>query len=80
MQNKNNTSAAAEKTKTAQATWPDFAAGLYDKLSGKGSQITYEFENLDIFVPSKLGEADHFHWKLNGTIRMSTQDQEENND
>ncbi|MBA2727422.1 MAG: hypothetical protein H0U49_04535 [Parachlamydiaceae bacterium] len=74
MINKNDQSNSAEKTKTQQATWPDFAAGLYDKLSGRGSQITYEFDDLNIFIPAKLGETDHFHWKLNGILNISTKD------
>ncbi len=74
--NKTNYSSAAEKTKTKEATWPDFAAGLYDKLSGRGTQISYEFDDLSVFIPSKLGEdSDHFLWKMNGTIRISTEDQ-----
>jgi hypothetical protein len=82
MLNKNNSS--AEKTKTSQATWPDFAAGLYDKLSGRGTRITYEFDDLNIFIPAKLGdESDHFHWKLSGAIMISSEDevnQEKNNE
>lgn len=70
----NNMSVSAEKTKGNQATWPDFAAGLYDKLSGRHCRMTYELQDLDIFVPAKLGESDHFHWKLNGTINISSQD------
>lgn len=73
---KTDYSSAAEKTKTKEATWPDFAAGLYDKLSGRGSQITYEFDDLSLYIPSKLGDdSDHFHWKMNGTIHISSQDQ-----
>jgi len=65
----------AEKTKTQQATWPDFAVSLYDKLTGRGAEITYEFDDLDIFIPAKLGEeADHFHWKMNGTLHVRTRD------
>lgn len=80
---KNNSSDAVEKTKTSQASWPDFAAGLYDKLSGRGTKITYEFDELDIFIPAKLGESDHFHWKLSGILNISSQDeinQEKSND
>lgn len=80
---KNNQSNAAEKTKTSEATWPDFAAGLYDKLSGRGSEITYSFDDLNIFIPAKLGQSDHFHWKLTGDIKISTENndnQETNND
>jgi|GEM_PF-109033 len=83
MSNKNNSSNAAEKTKTSQATWPDFAVGLYDKLSGRGAQIKYEFDDLNIFIPAKLGESDHFHWKLSGILNISTKDevnQEKNDD
>ncbi len=81
--NKSDYSTAAEKTKTKDATWPDFAAGLYDKLSGRGSLITYEFEDLSLYIPSKLGDdSDHFHWKMDGKIRISSEDQvnQEQND
>ncbi|MBA3238418.1 MAG: hypothetical protein H0T62_08760 [Parachlamydiaceae bacterium] len=75
MSSRSDQSISAEKTKTKEATWPDFAAGLYDKLSGRGSQITYEFNDLSLFIPSKLGnESDHFHWKMDGIVRISTQD------
>ena len=75
MVNKNHSSNAAEKTKTPQASWPDFAVGLYDKLSGRGAQITYEFDDLNIFIPAKLGETDHFHWKLSGTVNIRSEDE-----
>jgi len=75
---------SAEKTKTPQANWPDFAIGLYDKLTGRGAQITYEFDDLNLYIPNKPGEeADHFHWKLSGTINIRTHDevnQPENNE
>lgn len=74
--NKNNDSQAAEKTKTSQATWPDFAAGLYDKLSGGGGKITYEFNDLNVFIPARLGNSDHFHWKLSGSISIGTENNE----
>lgn len=75
----NQPTAAAEKTKTAQATWPDFAISLYDKLTGRGAEITYEFEDFDLFIPSKMGEeAGHFHWKMNGVLNIRTRDQANN--
>ncbi|MBA3816608.1 MAG: hypothetical protein H0X29_08845 [Parachlamydiaceae bacterium] len=71
----NQSTISAEKTKTSQATWPDFAASLYDKLTGRGANITYDFEDFSINVPSKLGEdSDHFHWKMNGKINIRTHD------
>jgi hypothetical protein len=70
------TKASAEKTKTAQATWPDFAVSLYDQLTGRGAEITYEFDNFNLYIPSKLGEeSDHFHWKMNGILNIRTHDQ-----
>ncbi len=55
--------------------WPELAIGLYDKLTGRGAQITYEFENFEVDVPSSTDEnADTAHWKMNGTLRIRTTD------
>ena len=55
------------------STWPDLAAQLYDKLTGKGSTIDYNFENFSIEVPSKVGtDAIHTKWLLNGSLKIST--------
>lgn len=55
-------------------SWPDLAIGLYDKLTGRNAEITYEFENLEVWVPSGMGEtAQHARWKLNGTLKIRTQ-------
>jgi len=27
-------------------SWPDLAIGLYDRLTGRGAEITYEFDNM----------------------------------
>ena len=57
--------------------WPDLAIGLYDKLTGRNAEITYAFEDLEVAVPSATGEnATHATWKLNGTVRIHTQDRE----
>jgi hypothetical protein len=59
----------------ATLTWPDLAANLYDKLTGRGAEITYQFENMEIFVPSHVAEnAQQARWKLNGTVRIRTRD------
>jgi len=58
-------------------TWPDLAISLYDRLTGRGAEITYEFENMEIEVPSKVGEdADHATWRMDGTVRITTQERE----
>ena len=67
--------AAAEKTKTHEATWPDFAVGLCDKLTGRGAEISYEFNDMSLHIPAKLGDSsDHYHWKLQGTLIIRTRD------
>lgn len=58
----------------ATQTWPDLAIGLYDKLTGRNAEITYEFDDFDLFVPSGTGADDHAHWKMNGTVRVRTRD------
>lgn len=71
-------SKAADKTKTAEASWPDFAIGLYDKLTGRGAQITYEFDNFNLFIPTRAGEIEgehQFNWKMSGTIHIRTTDE-----
>ena len=44
-------------------TWPDLAASLFEKLTGRGAEIIYEFQNLEVHVPNVMGaEAKHAHW------------------
>ncbi len=60
---------ASERTQT----WPDLAIGLYDKLTGRNAEITYEFENFEVHVPSDASaEAVHAPWKMNGTLKIRT--------
>jgi hypothetical protein len=58
-------------------TWPELAIGLYDKLTGRGAEISYEFDDFELFVPSKVGEgAEYARWRMNGTLRIRTKDDE----
>ena len=60
---------------TDTKTWPELAIGLYDVLTGRGAEITYHFDHMDILVPSSANEnATHAKWSLNGTIKVRTQD------
>jgi len=38
-------------------TWPDLAIGLYDRLTGRNAEITYEFDNMSIKIPSGTGPS-----------------------
>lgn len=66
---------ANTKTPENTTTWPELAIGLYDKLTGRGAEITYEFDNFELFVPSSAtGAEEHAKWKMNGVIRIRTAD------
>ena len=56
---------------SSQQTWPDLAIGLYDKLTGRGAEIIYEFQGLDISIPSSSDPtAHHANWKVNGIVKI----------
>ena len=56
-------------------TWPELAVGLYDKLTGRGAEITYEFEDFHLQVPSRAGDnPDYAHWKMDGILKIRTKD------
>lgn len=55
--------------------WPELAIALYDKLTGRGAEIIYTFEDLEVHVPAGTSaEAAQALWKLNGTVRVQTRD------
>jgi hypothetical protein len=61
--------------KQGATTWPDLGISLYDKLTGRGAEITYEFDNLEVHVPSSTDPNSSFaKWKLNGAIKIRTKD------
>ncbi len=63
-------------TNSETTTWPDLAIGLYDKLTGRGAEITYELSNFEVHVPSSAADtAQHAVWKLNGTVKIRTKDE-----
>ncbi len=56
-------------------TWPELAIGLYDKLTGRNAEITYEFDNFEIMVPSSASDkATHAKWKMNGALSIRTKE------
>lgn len=55
--------------------WPDLAIGLYDRLTGRNAEITYEFDQMQVDVPSGTGDrAEHARWMLSGKVKIRTQD------
>ena len=52
---------------------PELAAGLYDKLTGRDAEISYSFDDFELHIPSSTAaDAEHAHWKMNGTLRVTT--------
>jgi len=55
--------------------WSELAISLYDKLTGRNAEITYQADNMEVWVPSGVGDdADHAKWKVNGTLRIRARD------
>ena len=58
------------------ATWSDMAIGLYDKLTGRGAEITYEFDQFEVQVPRDASDdAPKARWGMNGTLKIRTRDE-----
>ena len=56
-------------------TWPELGMSMYEALTGKGAEITYEFENLEVYVPSAAStSAVHAKWILNGIVKIRTRE------
>jgi hypothetical protein len=69
------TPTGTEPTTDVTRTWPELAESLYERLTGRGAEISYEFENMSVDVPSHAGEdAAHANWRLDGTLRIRTRD------
>jgi hypothetical protein len=55
--------------------WSELAISLYDKLTGRNAEISYEADNMEVWVPSGVGEdASHAKWKVNGTLKIRARD------
>ena len=53
--------------------WPDLAMGLYDRLTGRNAEIAYEFQDMNVKIPSGTGpDAQHAEWVLSGTVKIRT--------
>lgn len=70
-------SEAPEERIDETKTWPELAIGLYDRLTGRDAEIHYEFEDMKVDVPSKVGEdADTAQWRLDGKVVITTRERE----
>jgi len=55
--------------------WSELAISLYDKLTGRNAEITYEADDMEVWVPSGVGDdASHAKWKVNGALKIRARD------
>ena len=55
--------------------WPDLAIGLYDRLTGRNAEISYDFDDMHLKIPSGTGaSAEHAEWVLSGCVKVTTRD------
>lgn len=56
-------------------TWPELAADLYDKLTQRNAELAYEFDNVEVLVPSAVSDqANHAPWRIHGTLKIRSRD------
>ncbi|MFO8074632.1 MAG: hypothetical protein R6T85_00765 [Egibacteraceae bacterium] len=59
-------------------SFSDLGKDMWDYLTGKGAQIDYEFVDMVVEVPRHTGpDAPRATWKLNGTLRITTTDEDQ---
>jgi len=69
----NDSSSGSEETET----WPELAIGLYERLTGRGAEITYEFDEMRIDVPDRIGDdASHAEWRLDGIVKIRARERD----
>lgn len=56
-------------------SWPDLGREMWSFLTGREAAINYSFIDMAVEVPRDTGpEAPRATWKLNGTLRITTND------
>lgn len=57
--------------------WAELIAQLFDRLTGKGASVTYNFENLVIDIPKAVGpdgrNMGSAKWTINGKIMITAE-------
>lgn len=57
--------------------WADLGQKMWSYLTGRGAAVNYNFVDMSVEVPRDIGpDAPRAVWKLNGTLRVTTSDDE----
>ncbi len=58
-------------------SWTDLGQEMWAYLTGRGAAINYTFVDMAVEVPRDTGaDAPRATWKVNGTLRITTSDEE----
>lgn len=68
---------AASSNGSQNVSWTDLGQDLWAYLTGRGAAINYSFVDMSVEVPRDTGpDAPRATWKLDGTLRITTSDDE----
>lgn len=57
--------------------WTDLGREMWSYLTGRGAAVNYSFVDMVVEVPRDIGpDAPRATWKFNGTLRVTTSDDE----
>jgi hypothetical protein len=70
-----------EKSSQQAAQWANLLTDLFDRLTGKGTEVTYNFQDLEIDIPRAAGpkgsEIGSAKWVINGRLAITAQSKKE---
>lgn len=76
MSDDNSTAMTGPEGKSIQ-DWSDLGREMWSYLTGRGAAVNYTFVDMVVEVPRDIGpDAPRATWKLNGTLRVTTSDNE----
>lgn len=71
-----------EKSGQQTTQWANLLTDLFDRLTGKGAEISYNFESLEIDIPRAAGpqgqELGSAKWVVNGRLTITARTQTSN--
>lgn len=66
-----------EKSGQQTTQWANLLTDLFDRLTGKGAEVAYNFQNLEIDIPRATGpqgsELGSAKWVINGRLAITAQ-------
>jgi protein subunit release factor B len=73
---KDNTS-GNQNLQQASTQWAEIIGELFDRLTGKGASVTYNFDNLEIDLPRAKGpggqDMGSAKWTINGRVVITAE-------